>query len=68
MTASRSLCGLRLVSGYLDRPSQEALLGALGTVFAAAPLYTPRMPKRYPAHAQKIPRACPKAERRSRCA
>ena len=45
MTVSRSLSGLRLVPGYLDRASQEALLSALGTLFAAAPLYTPRMPK-----------------------
>ena len=45
MTTSRSRSGLRLVPGYLDRASQEALLGALSTVFAAAPLYTPRMPK-----------------------
>lgn len=45
MTTSRSLSGLRLVPGYLDRASQEALLGALSTVFVAAPLYTPRMPK-----------------------
>ena len=45
MTAARALSGLRLVPGYLNRASQKALLGALGTVFAAAPLYTPRMPK-----------------------
>src|SRR5262245_14071532 len=38
MTAASALSGLRLVPGYLNRASQEALLGALGTVFAAAPL------------------------------
>ncbi len=44
MTAARPLPGFRLVPGYLDRPAQEALLAALRTVFARAPLYTPRMP------------------------
>ena len=48
MTAPRPLAGLRLVTAYLDRSTQEALLAALRTVFAAAPLYTP-----YPAHAQE---------------
>ena len=37
--------GLRLYPGYLDRPQQEALLAAVDSVLAAAPLYTPRMPK-----------------------
>jgi alkylated DNA repair protein (DNA oxidative demethylase) len=36
---------LRLVPAYLDREAQEALLAALRTVLALAPLYTPRMPK-----------------------
>src|SRR5262245_41658831 len=45
MTAARPLSGFRLVPGYLDRPAQEALLAALRSVFARAPLYTPRMPK-----------------------
>jgi alkylated DNA repair protein (DNA oxidative demethylase) len=45
MTAPRPLAGLRLVPAYLDRSTQEALLAALRTVFAAAPLYTPRMPR-----------------------
>jgi len=44
MTAARPLSGFRLVPGYLDRPAQQALLAALRTVFARAPLYTPRMP------------------------
>jgi DNA oxidative demethylase len=37
--------GLRLQPGYLDRTAQEALLAAVRDVIAAAPLYTPRMPK-----------------------
>jgi len=32
-------------SGYLDRPSQEALLAEIRTVMRAAPAYTPRMPR-----------------------
>jgi DNA oxidative demethylase len=43
--APAPLAGLRLYPGYLDRPAQEALLAALRAVFAAAPLFTPRMPK-----------------------
>jgi alkylated DNA repair protein (DNA oxidative demethylase) len=42
---SRPPSGFRLVLGYLDRASQEALLAALRGVFATAPLYTPRLPK-----------------------
>ena len=37
--------GLRYVPEFFDRPAQEALLGALREVVAAAPLFTPRMPK-----------------------
>jgi len=37
--------GLFLYPGYLDRAEQAAMLAALGEVFAAAPLFTPRMPK-----------------------
>ena len=37
--------GLRYYPGYLDRSAQTALLAALDLVFAAAPLFTPRMPK-----------------------
>ena len=37
--------GLRVHPGYLDRPAQVALLTALREIFAAAPLFTPRMPK-----------------------
>ena len=40
-----SLGGLRLHPGYLDRALQEALLAELRGIFAAAPLFTPRMPK-----------------------
>jgi DNA oxidative demethylase len=45
MTTPRPLSGLRLIPAYLDRPGQEALLTALRTVLAQAPIYTPRMPK-----------------------
>ena len=37
--------GLRLYPGFLDRARQEALLAAVDAVLAAAPLYSPRMPK-----------------------
>jgi alkylated DNA repair protein (DNA oxidative demethylase) len=37
--------GLRLYPGYLDRQQQAAMLAAIRGVFAAAPLFTPRMPK-----------------------
>ena len=37
--------GLRLLRGFLDPQSQAALLSALRAVLAAAPLYTPHMPK-----------------------
>ena len=37
--------GMRLISGHLDRPAQEAMLAAVRAVIRAAPLYTPRMPK-----------------------
>jgi DNA oxidative demethylase len=37
--------GLRFHPGYLDRARQEALLAELRAVFAAAPLFTPRMPR-----------------------
>lgn len=33
------------VPGYLDRPAQEALLGAIREVVRQAPLFTPRMPR-----------------------
>ena len=31
--------------GFLDRQAQESLLGAVAAVLAAAPLFTPRMPR-----------------------
>jgi alkylated DNA repair protein (DNA oxidative demethylase) len=37
--------GLRFHPGYLSRAQQEALLAELRLIFAAAPLFTPRMPK-----------------------
>jgi alkylated DNA repair protein (DNA oxidative demethylase) len=37
--------GLLLRPGYLDRAQQQALLAALQRIFAAAPLFTPRMPR-----------------------
>jgi DNA oxidative demethylase len=37
--------GLRFYPGYLDRDRQAALLADLDEIFAAAPLYTARMPK-----------------------
>jgi alkylated DNA repair protein (DNA oxidative demethylase) len=37
--------GFRLHSFYLDRSQQAALVAGLREVFAAAPLFTPRMPK-----------------------
>ena len=37
--------GLRFRPGYLDRAQQQALLAALRGIFAAAPLFTPRMPR-----------------------
>jgi DNA oxidative demethylase len=45
MNASCPLSGFRLVPVYLDPSAQKALLAELSAVFAAAPLYTPRMPK-----------------------
>jgi DNA oxidative demethylase len=37
--------GARFYPGYLDRDAQSAMLAAIRQVFAAAPLFTPRMPK-----------------------
>jgi alkylated DNA repair protein (DNA oxidative demethylase) len=37
--------GVTLTPGYLDRAAQEAVLAAARAVIAAAPLYTPRMPR-----------------------
>ena len=45
MTKQTDCAGLRLYPGYLDRERQERMLAALRRVLAAAPLFTPRMPK-----------------------
>ena len=37
--------GLRFYTGYLDRDGEAQLLAAVRSVLAAAPLFTPRMPK-----------------------
>ncbi len=37
--------GVTLTPGYLDRAAQAELLAAVRAVIAAAPLYTPRMPR-----------------------
>jgi len=39
------LPGLRIYPGYFDRAAQTELLDAIYNVLAAAPLFTPRMPK-----------------------
>ena len=43
--AAPGASGLRLYPGYLDRAAQMALVADLEQIFAAAPLFTPRMPK-----------------------
>ena len=45
MTGPVSYAGLHLLPGYFDRGQQTALLAAIRQIFAAAPLFTPRMPK-----------------------
>jgi DNA oxidative demethylase len=45
MTGITCGAGLRFHPGYLDRDRQSALLADLDGIFAAAPLYTARMPK-----------------------
>src|ERR1051325_8150227 len=37
--------GVTLTADYLDRAAQDALLAAVRDVIAAAPLFTPRMPR-----------------------
>lgn len=37
--------GVHFIPGYLDRPSQEALLADIRAVVAEAPLFTPQMPR-----------------------
>lgn len=43
--AAAGVGGLRLYPGYLDRGAQIALAAELEQIFAAAPLFTPHMPK-----------------------
>jgi DNA oxidative demethylase len=45
--AMLSVCspGLRLISGYVDRPGQETLAAEIAAALERAPLYTPRMPR-----------------------
>jgi DNA oxidative demethylase len=45
MQLDRNSPGLRFYPGYLDRDRQAALVATLRDVFAAAPLFTPRMPR-----------------------
>src|SRR5580658_4319350 len=45
MKAKIDVAGIRFYPSYLERNDQAALLAALDQVFAAAPLFTPRMPK-----------------------
>jgi DNA oxidative demethylase len=45
MSLQRQPGGIGFYPGYLDRDAQAALLAVVRSVFAAAPLFTPRMPK-----------------------
>jgi alkylated DNA repair protein (DNA oxidative demethylase) len=45
MISTTVVAGVTLTPGYLDRAAQDALLAAVRGVIAAAPLYTPRMPR-----------------------
>ena len=45
MELQASTSGLRIYPGRLDCSEQARIVAALDTVLAAAPLYTPRMPK-----------------------
>jgi alkylated DNA repair protein (DNA oxidative demethylase) len=45
MTRTTLVPGVTLTPGYLDRAAQGALLAAVRAVIAAAPLFTPRMPR-----------------------
>jgi len=45
MNSSTRLAGLRLYPGHLDRNGQADLLAAVHAISAAAPPFTPRMPK-----------------------
>jgi DNA oxidative demethylase len=45
MNLKTPLAGLRIYPGYFDRGAQTELVAAIQGVLAAAPLFTPRMPK-----------------------
>ena len=45
MNLNTKLAGLRIYPGYFDRAAQTELLDEIHNVLAAAPLFTPRMPK-----------------------
>jgi len=45
MNVPSDATGLRFYPGHLDRDKQAAMLAAMRRVLAAAPLYTPRMPR-----------------------
>jgi alkylated DNA repair protein (DNA oxidative demethylase) len=45
LTTASPLPGFRFIPGYLDRAAQERLLAQVRSVLAAAPAYTPRMPR-----------------------
>jgi alkylated DNA repair protein (DNA oxidative demethylase) len=45
MAATTIQPGVTLTADYLDRAAQDALLAAVRDVIAAAPLFTPRMPR-----------------------
>ena len=45
MNLNTKLAGLRIYPGYFDRDAQTELLDEIHNVLAAAPLFTPRMPK-----------------------
>jgi DNA oxidative demethylase len=45
MEVQTDIAGLRLYPGYLDRGAQADLLAAVQGILAAAPLFTPLMPK-----------------------
>jgi DNA oxidative demethylase len=45
MNLPTNFAGLRIYPGWLDGDGQAELLAAIGDILAAAPLFTPRMPK-----------------------
>ena len=45
MTGHELIPGFRYLPGHFDRAAQEALVGEIRAVAAAAPLYVPVMPR-----------------------